>query len=74
VRSRVPLMYPRRTRVLYDQTTRNAYLQGFFFKPSDGLEPSTPSLPSLFGASDLRPIAAVCNHGLHKGSILCCLV
>jgi hypothetical protein len=43
--SPVPGIYPRRTRALHDQTTRNAYLQVFLCEPSDELEPSTPSLP-----------------------------
>ncbi len=30
------------------QATLQAYLKGFCLKPSDGLEPSTPSLPFRF--------------------------
>ena len=47
-----------------------------FLKPSDGLEPSTPSLPSHSCGSEgccacdrLPPIATT---GLHKGSIIRC--
>jgi hypothetical protein len=44
--SRVPVMYPRCTRVLLTRATLDVYLQTILSKPSDGLEPSTPSLPS----------------------------
>ena len=43
--SRVPQMCPKCVRVFREQTTINARFAGTLGKPSDGLEPSTPSLP-----------------------------
>jgi hypothetical protein len=47
-----PKMYPSRTRQASKSRHRRQhimpYLQGFYAKPSDGLEPSTPSLPWRF--------------------------
>ena len=46
-----PNVYPSRTREaegMPPQATRQPHLQGFCLKPSDGLEPSTPSLPFRF--------------------------
>jgi hypothetical protein len=44
-----PKTYPSRTREEIEisplQATQRAHVQGFQCKPSDGLEPSTPSLP-----------------------------
>jgi hypothetical protein len=61
-----------------------------FLKPSDGLEPSTPSLPSrqlvathgngfglilpVSGAGICDRLPAVANTGLHKGSTFRCLI
>ena len=32
---------------------------GLSREPSDGLEPSTPSLPSIFGGGQAKPVATV---------------
>jgi hypothetical protein len=89
----VPVSYPRRIRISPLRATQHAYLHGFLPKPSDGLEPSTPSLPwdvpgdrsqpaatvfACLSRSCGRPICyrlpRVATAGLHKGSILCCLI
>jgi hypothetical protein len=36
-----------------------APISGAFAEPSDGLEPSTPSLPSRFGGNRSQPVATV---------------
>jgi hypothetical protein len=46
--SRVPEMCPECVRVFLKQTTTKCQFAGTFTKPSDGLEPSTPSLPWRF--------------------------
>jgi hypothetical protein len=46
--SRVPQMCPNCVRVFNTQTTIKYQFAGTLFKPSDGLEPSTPSLPWRF--------------------------
>ena len=43
--SRVPQMCPECVRVFSGQTTTKCRFAGTLGKPSDGLEPSTPSLP-----------------------------
>src|SRR6266498_1332764 len=43
--SRVPQMCPECVRVFLVQTTLKCQFAGTLGKPSDGLEPSTPSLP-----------------------------
>jgi hypothetical protein len=55
--SPVPQMCPFCVRVFCGQTTQNAHLQAFLCKPSDGLEPSTPSLPSRFRGNGSQPMA-----------------
>jgi hypothetical protein len=44
----VPVSYPRDADGASGQTTERPILQGFSTKTSDGLEPSTPSLPFRF--------------------------
>ena len=46
--SRVPQMCPECVRVFSGQTTTKCRFTGTLCKPSDGLEPSTPSLPWRF--------------------------
>jgi hypothetical protein len=46
--SRVPQMCPQCVRVFNGQTTTKCRFAGTLGKPSDGLEPSTPSLPWRF--------------------------
>ena len=48
--SRVPHMCPTCVRVFDTQTTTKCRFAGTLAKPSDGLEPSTPSLPWKFGS------------------------
>jgi hypothetical protein len=48
VPERVPVSYPRGFDGTPIQATLHANMQGFYVKPSDGLEPSTPSLPWRF--------------------------
>ena len=55
--SRVPQMCPECVRAFYEQTTRSGHLQAFFRKPSDGLEPSTPSLPWNLSGNRWQPVA-----------------
>jgi hypothetical protein len=43
--SRVPQMCPECVRVFSGQTTTKCRFAGTLLEPSDGLEPSTPSLP-----------------------------
>jgi hypothetical protein len=56
------------------QTTRNRDLQGFF-KPSDGLEPSTPSLPWNVSGNRSQPTATflACFRRFRAQSICRCL-
>jgi hypothetical protein len=44
----VPVSYPRNEQFSSKQATLYAHLQGFCENHSDGLEPSTPSLPWKF--------------------------
>jgi hypothetical protein len=46
--SRVPQMCPKCVRLFDQQTTTKCRFAGTLLKPSDGLEPSTPSLPWKF--------------------------
>ena len=56
------MLYPFRTRrkELADHINheRPAFA-GLSKEPSDGLEPSTPSLPSIFGGGQAKPVATV---------------
>jgi hypothetical protein len=57
--SRVPQMCPECVRVFSVQTTTKCLFAGTLRKPSDGLEPSTPSLPSRFCGNWSQPVATV---------------
>ncbi len=55
----VPVSYPRGVAISPVQATLYAHLQGFCLKPSDGLEPSTPSLPCAAIGNRSQPTATV---------------
>jgi GNAT superfamily N-acetyltransferase len=57
-RESVPVSYPR-TQEAPKQATQYAHLQGFCREPSDGLEPSTPSLPCDGRGNQSQPTATV---------------
>jgi hypothetical protein len=57
--SRVPQMCPECVRVFSAQTTLRCQFAGTLGKPSDGLEPSTPSLPSMSRGNWSQPVATV---------------
>jgi hypothetical protein len=93
VPERVPAVYPRCSATRQRRQQNIPVCRDFAPKPSDGLEPSTPSLPWNPGGNRSQPAAtvfadlsrfrrrrichrlpAVATAGLHKGSILCCLL
>jgi hypothetical protein len=57
--SRVPQMCPECVRVFDGQTTTKCGFAGTLGKPSDGLEPSTPSLPCAPIGNQSQPVATV---------------
>src|SRR6266480_3540532 len=80
----LPEMYPRCTRVLHGQATKNGQFAGISSKPSDGLEPSTPPYHGtsqatgrnlrqrfwlVLGPPGLRRFAVDCHRLQPRGSI-----
>src|SRR6266496_4742216 len=59
VPERVPAMYPRRSNVRQGRQQYIPFCRDFLRKPSDGLEPSTPSLPWARLGNWSQPTATV---------------
>jgi hypothetical protein len=53
----VPVSYPRRIKISPSRATKHGQFAGIFFKSSDGLEPSTSSLP-FWGRGNQRQSTA----------------
>jgi len=67
VPERVPAMYPRRSNVRQGRQQYIPFCRDFLKKPSDGLEPSTPSLPWNVARNRWQPmatdLACICGFG-----------
>jgi hypothetical protein len=70
--SRVPQMCPKCVRLFDQQTTTKCRFAGTLLKPSDGLEPSTPSLPWRFpGGIGVHGRALAITFCLQIGHVRC---